>query len=510
MWCEMAEIHLKLDRICKSFPGVRALNNVHFELCRGEIHALMGENGAGKSTFIKVITGVYHQDEGEILLNGEKLTIRNPKEAYKHSIAAIYQHSTSYPHLSITENIFIGHEDVAGPLRTIRWAPLHKRAAELLRELGSDLDPHTPVGNLTVAEQQVVEIAKAISANASILIMDEPTASLSQRECDNLYAIAEKLRDSGVSIIFISHRFEDMFRLADRVTVLRDGQYIGTWNVKDITQDELITAMVGRQIDNIYPEKDCPIGDEIFRVENLRRTGYYSKVSFGLKAGEILGFTGLVGAGRTEVMQSIFGTDPLDGGEIYMEGKQLKIRKPLDAMRAGIGLLPEDRLKQSLILDWEIYRNITLANLAPYTHATIVNTKQEREKAAEIGARIAVKAPTVYEKVSKLSGGNQQKVVICKLLNSDLKVLILDEPTKGVDVGAKNQIYEIMIELAGQGYGIIMISSDMPEIIGMSDRIIAMHEGTVSGEFLRGQATQEQILTAVMGLDAQKGSVANE
>lgn len=492
-----------MSNICKNFPGVRALDAVHFELRRGEIHALMGENGAGKSTFIKVITGVYHPDDGEIRLNGEKLQIRGPKEAYKHSIAAIYQHSTSYPHLSITENIFIGHEEVAGPLRTIRWGALHKRAAELLRQLGSDLDPRTPVGNLTVAEQQVVEIAKAISSNASILIMDEPTASLSKRECDNLYAIAEKLRDDGVSIIFISHRFEDMYRLADRVTVLRDGQYIGTWKVSEIGQDELITAMVGRQIDNIYPEKSCPIGGELFRVENLRRTGYFSRVGFHLKAGEILGFTGLVGAGRTEVMQSIFGVDPLSEGQIYMEGKPLKIKKPLDAMRAGIGLLPEDRQKQSLILDWEIYRNITLANLAPYTRATVLDQKAERDKAAELGARIAVKAPTVYEKVSKLSGGNQQKVVICKLLNSELKVLILDEPTKGVDVGAKNQIYEIMIELAAAGYGIIMISSDMPEIIGMSDRIIAMHEGVVTGEFVRGQASQEEILAAVMGLEGE-------
>lgn len=499
-----------MERICKNFPGVRALDNVHFELRRGEIHALMGENGAGKSTFIKVITGVYHPDDGELLLNGEKLQIRNPKEAYKHSIAAIYQHSTSYPHLSITENIFIGHEDVSGPLRTIRWGMLHKRASELLKELGSDLDPRTPVGNLTVAEQQVVEIAKAISSNASILIMDEPTASLSKRECDNLYAIAEKLRDDGVSIIFISHRFEDMYRLADRVTVLRDGQYIGTWDVDKISQDELITAMVGRQIDNIYPEKNCEIGEEIFRVENLRRLGYFSDISFSVRRGEILGFTGLVGAGRTEVMQSIFGVDPLNGGEIYMDGERLKVKKPLDAMRAGIGLLPEDRQKQSLVMEWEIYRNITLANLAPYTHGTIINTKQEREKSSEIGNRIAVKAPTVYETVNKLSGGNQQKVVICKLLNSDLKVLILDEPTKGVDVGAKNQIYEIMNELAGQGYGIIMISSDMPEIIGMSDRIIAMHEGTVTGEFMRGEASQEEILAAVMGLDGQSGGAVNE
>lgn len=504
----MADIHLKLSNIVKIFPGVRALDGVDFELRRGEIHALMGENGAGKSTFIKVITGVYQPDAGTMELDGKALHFRKPKDAQKHSIAAIYQHSTSYAHLSITENIFIGHEAVRGPLKSINWGALHKKAADLLAELGTDIDPRTPVGNLTVAEQQMVEIAKAISMNANILIMDEPTASLSKRECDNLYAIAEKLRDGGVSIIFISHRFEDMYRLADRVTVLRDGQYIGTWGVDDISNAELINAMVGREISQVFPAKKCEVGEEVFRVENLRRTGYFSNISFSLRRGEILGFTGLVGAGRTDVMQGIFGIEPLNEGNINIGGKPLRVKKPLDAMRAGIGLLPEDRQKQSLILDWEIYKNITISNLAPFTKATIVNQKAEREKAKTLGEKMALKAPTVFEKASTLSGGNQQKVVICKLLNSDLKVLILDEPTKGVDVGAKSQIYEIMNDLAAQGYGIIMISSDMPEIIGMSDRIIAMHEGKITGEFLRGEATQEEILAAVMNLGEEVGEVA--
>ena len=497
----MPDIHLKLENITKIFPGVRALDNVGFELRRGEIHALMGENGAGKSTFIKVITGVYTPDEGSITLNGTPVSFKNPRDAQHHSIAAIYQHSTSYPHLNITENIFIGHETVKGPLKSIDWKTLHRRAFGLLKELGCELDTYTPVGDLTVAEQQVVEIAKAISMNAGILIMDEPTASLSKRECDNLYAIAEQLRDQGVSIIFISHRFEDMYRLASRVTVLRDGQYIGTWNVGDIESKDLINAMVGREIEQVYPEKTCETGEEIFRVEGLSRTGFFKDVSFSLKKGEILGFTGLVGAGRTDVMQSVFGIIPPDSGEVYLDGKRLSVKKPVDAMNAGIGLLPEDRQKQSLILDWEIYRNITISNLKPFTRLSVINKQQERDKAKELGEKIAIKAPTVFEKASALSGGNQQKVVICKLLNSDLRVLILDEPTKGVDVGAKTQIYEIMNGLAAQGYGIIMISSDMPEVLGMSDRIIAMHEGRVTGEFLRGEATQEEILAAVMNLE---------
>lgn len=495
----MSNIHLKLENITKIFPGVRALNDIKFELRRGEIHALMGENGAGKSTFIKVITGVNQPETGTIELCGKKICIKNPRDAAEYSIAAIYQHSTSYIHMSVTENIFIGHEDTKGPFKTINWNSMHNKAKEILVSIGSNINPHAIVGNLTVAEQQVVEVAKAISQNASILIMDEPTASLSKRECDNLYNIAEKLRENGVSIILISHRFEDMYRLADRVSVLRDGHYIGTWDVSNISNDDLINAMVGRNIEKVYPDKTNKIGKEILRVEGLSRMGYFKDISFSLKKGEILGFSGLVGAGRTEVMQCVFGVDKYERGEIYFDNKKLNIKKPQDAMNAGIGLLPEDRHRQSLVLDWEIYKNVTVSNLKAFVHNTIIDEKKERAKTKLLGERIALKAPTVYEKVNTLSGGNQQKVVICKLLNSDLKVLIMDEPTKGVDVGAKSQIYEIMNELTTQGYGIIMISSDMPEIMGMSDRIITMHNGEITGEFLPGNTTQEEILAAGMG-----------
>ncbi|MCL2865573.1 MAG: sugar ABC transporter ATP-binding protein [Lachnospiraceae bacterium] len=494
----MSKYLLELKGIDKSFPGVKALDGVDFQLKKGEIHAIMGENGAGKSTFIKVITGAHEPDKGEIFIHDTQVHFRTPKEAQRHSIAAIYQHGTIYPHLSITENIFIGHEDVMGPIKTIHWGMLHKKAKSLLKSLSCDLDPHTLVGGLTVAEHQIIEIAKAISQNAQILIMDEPTASLSRRECDELYKISEKLRDDGVSIIFISHRFEDMYRLATRVTVLRDGKYIGCYNVAEISNKDLISAMVGREINQIYPKRERKIGKEVFRVEGLRRIGYYENISFKVCRREILGFSGLVGAGRSEVMQSIFGIDQMDGGKLFLENKEIIVKSPLEAINLGIGLLPEDRQKQGLVLNWEIYKNITLSNLKQFIRHTILRPKKERLQAKVLGEKIAVKSPTVFEKASSLSGGNQQKVVICKLLNTDLKVLILDEPTKGVDVGAKSQIYDIMNDLANQGYGIIMISSDMPEVLGMCDRIITMREGKITGEFAGEEATQEKLLKASM------------
>lgn len=502
----MNDIVLELTNITKIFPGVKALDNVHFALEKGQIHAIMGENGAGKSTFIKIITGVHMPDGGEIYLNGEKVVFKNPKDAQKNSIAAIYQHSTSYPHLSITENIFIGHEEVHSVTKKIKWKELHEKTKKILESLSSNLDPRTLVGQLTVAEQQIVEIAKAISTNANIIIMDEPTASLSNRECENLYKISEKLRDSGVSIIFISHRFEDMYRLASVVSVLRDGKYIGTWNVDDISNKDLITAMVGREIEQIYPKRESKIEDVILEVQNISKKGIFKDISFNLKKGEILGFSGLVGAARTEVMQCIFGVEKKDSGKVILEGKEVSCKSSLQSFKDGIGLLPEDRQKQGLVLEWEIYKNVTLSNLKDVTENTIIKSKSEREKAKKLGEKVALKAPTIYDKVSSLSGGNQQKVVFCKLLNNDLKVLILDEPTKGVDVGAKSQIYEIMNDLVSKGYGIIMVSSDMPEIIGMCDRIIAMHEGKIVKEF-SNTVSQEELLNAVMNIKEEEENI---
>ena len=384
---------------------------------------------------------------------------------------------------------------------TIDWKQMHKDAKALLERLGSDIDPHSNMGNLTVAEQQIVEIAKAISTNAKIIIMDEPTAALSKRECEELYRITEQLRDEGCSIIFISHRFEDMYRLATRVTVFRDSQYIGTWNVDEISNEVLISKMVGREISQIYPKQEVERGEEIFRVDGLSKTGYYKDVSFSLHKGEILAMTGLVGAGRTEVCQGIMGIERPDKGKVILEGKTLSIRHPSDAMKAGIGYLPEDRQKQGLILDWGLGQNVTLSTLEKFTKFTVINRKAERERSKELLEKVKTKALSVFDKASSLSGGNQQKVIVAKVLNSDLKVVILDEPTKGVDVGAKAQIYEIMSELAAQGFGVIMISSEMPEVLGMADTILVMKEGRVSKIFADATGvTQEQILEAAMNM----------
>ena len=502
----MSESVLELRNITKIFPGVRALDKVQFDLKPGEIHALMGENGAGKSTFIKVITGVHQAEEGEMFLNGEKVRFKNTKDAQKAGIAAIYQHVTAYPHLTVAENIFMGHHKKKFGM--VQWNWMYAEADKYLAELNADFSSRTIMGNLSVAQQQMVEIAKALSMNARILIMDEPTAALTKRESEELYRITRKLRDEGVSIIFISHRFEDMYALATRVTVFRDAKYIGTYDVDEITNADLITAMVGREIKDLFPKPEIEIGEEVLRVEGLNRTGYFKDVSFAVHKGEILGLTGLVGARRTEVVQTLFGVEKLASGKIFLEGNEVKIKNPSDAIQKGIGLLPENRQTEGLILDWGIGRNITLPELKSYVKQLFIQEKTERTTSRELAERVDTKAVTIFDKASSLSGGNQQKVVVAKALGSDFKVLILDEPTKGVDVGAKAAIYEIMGELAQQGYAIIMISSEMPEILGMCDRIVVMCEGRVTGELSREEATQEKILELAMSKQAAaEGSV---
>lgn len=502
----MSESVLELRNITKIFPGVRALDKVQFDLKPGEIHALMGENGAGKSTFIKVITGVHQAEEGEMFLGGEKVRFKNTKDAQKAGIAAIYQHVTAYPHLTVAENIFMGHHKKKFGM--VQWNWMYAEADKYLAELNADFSSRTIMGNLSVAQQQMVEIAKALSMNARILIMDEPTAALTKRESEELYRITRKLRDEGVSIIFISHRFEDMYALATRVTVFQDAKYIGTYNVDEITNADLITAMVGREIKDLFPKPEIEIGEEILRVEGLNRTGFFKDVSFAVHKGEILGLTGLVGARRTEVVQTLFGVEKLASGKIFLEGEEVKIKNPSDAIRQGIGLLPENRQTEGLILDWGIGRNITLPELKSYVKQLFIQEKDERTTSRELAERVDTKAVTIFDKASSLSGGNQQKVVVAKALGSDFKVLILDEPTKGVDVGAKAAIYEIMGELAQQGYAIIMISSEMPEILGMCDRIVVMCEGRVTGELSREEATQEKILELAMSKQtAAEGSV---
>ena len=491
----MSEYVLELKGITKIFPGVKALNNVQFQLKPGEVHALMGENGAGKSTFIKVITGVHRAEEGEMFLNGQKVDFKGPRDAQAAGIAAVYQHATSYPDLTVAENIFMGHEIIKNHM--IQWKAMNDEANKLLQQLNADFKATAEMGTLSVAQQQMVEIAKALSTNARIIILDEPTACLTKRESEELYRIVDKLKEEGVSIIFISHRFEDMYRLASRVTVFRDSQYIGTYDVDGITNADLIKAMVGREINDLFPKPKVKLGEEMLRIENLSRVGFFKNVSFNVHAGEIVGLTGLVGAGRTEVMESVCGITNPDEGKVYLEGQEIHIKKPSEAMEKGIILLPEDRQKQGLIMSWGLGRNVTLPTISKYAKHGL-NDEKERELSRDLLEEVDTKAVDIFQPASSLSGGNQQKVVVAKALSQEMKVVIMDEPTKGVDVGAKAEIYAIMGELAKKGYAIILISSEMPEILGMADRIIVMCNGRKTGELSREEATQERILELAM------------
>jgi len=504
----MGEFILELEHISKSFPGVKALDDVHFSLKPGEIHGLMGENGAGKSTFIKIITGVHEPDTGEVRIQGKPVVFRTPLEAQRAGIAAIYQHVTSYPDLSVAENIFMGHERVTRLTRRIDWGTMHREAQDLLDQLDAGVSSYQRMSDLSVARRQIVEIAKALSTNATIVIMDEPTAALTRHESEELYRITESLRDQGVSIIFISHRFEDIERLADRITVFRDGKYIDNWPAAEATRERMIVAMVGREISQMFPKRQIEIGEELLRVENLSRTGYFRDVSLSVRRGEILALTGLVGAGRTEVCESIYGLYPPDEGTIAFEGTPVEINSPIEALRIGIGLLPEDRQHQGLVLDWEIVKNVTLSTLKEYTRLSVVDRDREYDIASQLSKKLAVRAPNVATRASALSGGNQQKVVVAKIIGSTLKVIILDEPTKGVDVAAKAAIYEIIGDLAEQGYGIIMVSSEMPEVLSLSDRIVVMKDGRVTAELDTKDATQEEILHAAMVVTTPAGGAA--
>ena len=492
----MSEYLLEMHNITKIFPGVKALDGVSFNLKKGEIHALVGENGAGKSTFIKALTGVHQPDGGEIILEGKKVVMSDPIVAQKYGIAAIYQHAASYPDLSVAENIFIGHEFKTGPF--INWNRANREAKRLLDAVGADFSPTASVGSLSVAQQQLVEIAKALSMNAKILIMDEPTAALSKRESEELYAISRRLRDQGTAIILISHRFEDIFGLADRVSVFRDAKYIGTWNLEDVDEQMLVHHMVGREITQLFPKKQTERGRELLRIDGLSRMGYFRDVHLSVHAGEIVGLTGLVGAGRTEVVEAVFGITRADAGDVYFEGEKITGISPDWAMRIGLGLLPEDRQKQGLLLDWSINRNISLSVLPKCQNGPVLQKKKEYEISERLKKLLAIKAPTTDTLTGALSGGNQQKVVVGKQLAAEPKLIILDEPTKGVDVGSKAAIYEIMSDLASRGLGILMISSEMPEVMNMSDRIYVMSEGRISAEFDPAELTQDMILKAAM------------
>jgi rhamnose transport system ATP-binding protein len=489
---------LELEGISKRFPGVQALTDAHFDVRAGEVHALLGENGAGKSTLIKIISGVHKPDTGEMRINGQRVSFNTPREAQAMGIATIYQELSLYPELSVAENIFMGHAP-RGFLGAVDWRTMRRKAQEILDSLEIyDLDVDSKVGSLTVGKRQRVEIAKALSLNARILIMDEPTAALTEADVQRLFGIVRLLRERGVGIIYISHRMEEVFTLTDRVTVLRDGHYVGTKPVQDVSSDELIEMMVGRTIENLFPKLDTKIGQPVLEVRNLWNKPLCRDVSFTVRAGEIVGLAGLVGSGRSELAQTIFGFTPAQSGEILLNGDPIRVRTPADAMKHGIAYVPEDRGTQGLIREMRIRENVSLAVLKTLTQSGFIDNRQERDLANKAIQQLSIRAYSAEQAVNKLSGGNQQKVVVSKWLASNPKLLIMDEPTRGVDVGAKSEIHRLISELAAQGLAILMISSELPEVLGMSDRVLVMREGRIVAEFDRKDATQQNVVSAMM------------
>jgi len=489
---------LELKAISKTFPGVRALDNVSFDVNPGEVHALLGENGAGKSTLIKIISGVYRPDGGEMLVDGQPVQFTNPGQAQAIGIATIYQELGLYPELTVAENIFMGHMPRTA-LGSLDWKTAQARSRELLDTLeATELDVRARVGTLNVGNRQRVEIAKALSRNARLLILDEPTAALTSRDVDQLFNIVRKLRERGVGLIYISHRLEEVFELADRVTVLRDGQYISTRPVSEVTEPELIRAMVGRTLDNLYPKLDTTPGEVVLRVRDLHRRPSTRGVSFEMRAGEIVGWAGLVGSGRSEMAQVLFGFLPADSGTIEVFGKPASIKSPSDAMRLGIAYIPEDRQRQGLITPMTVRENSSLAVLRQMVRGPFIDRGGEVSLAHSSVKQLDIRTPGIEQLVRNLSGGNQQKIVIAKWLASKPKFLIVDEPTRGIDVGAKAEIHRLLSSLAAQGLAILMISSDLPEVLGMSDRILVMRQGRLVAEYSRAEATQEKIVGAAM------------
>lgn len=494
----MDQIILNMKNIHKKFPGVYALNGVDFELKQGEVHALLGENGAGKSTLIKILAGIFTADDGEIYLKGNRVRINGVWQSQALGISVIHQELCLAPNMTVADNIFLGKE-ILNKSGFVNYHKQNKAAQELLNSLGLAIDATTIVSQLSVAQQQLVEIAKALSFEAQIIVMDEPTASLTLREVELLFATINNLKRKNIAVIYISHRMEELFRVADRVTVLRDGKYVGTRVTTATTREELIAMMVGRELKDLYKRTFHPLGETVLEVRNLTRGKMLTGISFTLKKGEILGISGLVGSGRTELARAIFGIDRYDSGEILIEGKRVNITSPVDALSQGIILVPEDRKGQGLILVNSVSYNITLAVLKQFIRMIGVNKRLEKNLVDTYIDQLSIKTPSHEQLVNNLSGGNQQKVVIAKWLARSPKVLILDEPTRGVDVGAKAELYAIINMLAEQGVGIIMISSELPEIIGMSDRVLVMHNGWITGNLIRDELDQEKIMHLATG-----------
>lgn len=491
---------LKMNNICKSFPGVKALDNVKLELNKGTVLGVLGENGAGKSTLMKILGGVYKKDSGEILYDGRQIEILGPKHAQQLGIAFIHQELNLIPGLTIMENIFLGREPVQKFTKMIDRPRLYEESKKYLNILGMDLNPKTLVKNLSVGEQQMVEIAKALSLDARIIIMDEPTGTLTTKETRKLFGVINSLREKDKSIVYISHRLEEIFEICDLVTILRDGKHIKTEKVENLDTQKLIHMMVGRSLEEKFPRRIVQPGNEAARFENLSIKGILHNVSFSVREGEVLGISGLMGSGRTELAKAIFGALKLDSGEIILDGKRVRIRSPKDAVRCRIAYLSEDRKSEGLHLKMSVKHNITLASLKSIDTLWGISKNKENKTVSDFIKKLAIKTPSPVQKVKNLSGGNQQKVAISKWMMINPRLLILDEPTRGVDVSAKVEIYELINSLKEDGVAIIMISSEMPEVIGISDRILVVHEGRIKGEFSHDEVTQEKIMACAVGM----------
>lgn len=488
---------LELRQIAKGFPGVQALSDVSLEVYPGEVHCLLGENGAGKSTLIKILTGAYERDSGQILWEGQEVRHWDTAAALERGVAAIYQELSLIPQLSVAENIFLGREPRRYGL--VDWPAIRREAARLMGELELGAAPDTPVGQLGMGHQQMVEIAKALSRDARVLIMDEPTSSLSDNEISHLKQVVKALRDRGVAIIYISHKLDEVKELGDRITVLRDGRKVGSGLVSELTEDQMVSLMVGRQLTAKFPKAAVPPGAPVLTVKGLRAGSAVKEVSFTVRAGEVVGLFGLVGAGRTEMARAVFGADPKDAGTVEIDGQPVQIRSPVDAIHAGIAFLTENRKQEGLVLGLDLMLNSTLTSLDRFTRRGWLDVRSQRERARELVTALKVRPPMIQRAARDLSGGNQQKVVLAKWLCREARVFIFDEPTRGIDVGAKVEVYQLMNDLVARGAAILMISSELPEILGMSDRILVMREGRLVREFTRDEASQERILRAATG-----------
>ncbi len=489
---------LSLQHVVKTFGAVVALADGSVALHPGSIHALMGENGAGKSTLVKVLAGVHQPDAGTFVVDGEPAAFRSPADSKARGISVIYQEPTLFPDLTVAENIFVGRQP-RGRFGLVDRGAMRDQARALFARLGVPVDPDRLAEGLSIADQQIIEIAKAISLDARILVMDEPTAALSGVEVDRLFAVARGLRDSGAGILFISHRFDEVFALCDQVTVMRDGRYVATHQIADITADGLVREMVGRDIATLFPKQDTTIGRPVLEVRGLTRAGVFTDISFDVHAGEIVALSGLVGAGRTEVARAVFGVDRYDTGTVSVLGAPLRPRSPQAAIEAGIAFVPEDRRKQGLVMDLSVARNTTLTLRHQLARFGLINAAREREVATEWTTRLQVKTGSQDQPVATLSGGNQQKVVLAKWLATDPRMLIVDEPTRGIDIGTKSEVHRLISDLAARGIAVLMISSELPEVLGMADTVLVMHEGTISARLTREEATAEAIMHAASG-----------